>query len=84
MPLSAGAARGIQEVMQAMGDIVRIPREAEAPPDFTAFFAEEQRGLFKVLDFVTGNKTRDLEARPSEKASTVAPHANIEPGSWVA
>ncbi|MGH2539240.1 MAG: hypothetical protein ACRDGK_01815 [Actinomycetota bacterium] len=25
--------------MQAEGDVVRFPREAEAPPDFTAFFA---------------------------------------------
>ena len=40
--------------MQAEGDIVRFPREAEAPPDFTAFFAEEHRGL--ALYFVTGNK----------------------------
>ena len=42
--------------MQAEGDIVRFPREAEAPPDFTAFFAEEHRGLFKALYFVTGNR----------------------------
>ena len=25
--------------MQAEGDVVRFPREAVAPPDFTAFFA---------------------------------------------
>ena len=42
--------------MQAEGDIVRFPREAEAPPDFTAFFAEEHRALFKALYFVTGNR----------------------------
>ena len=42
--------------MQAEGDVVRLPREAEAPPDFTAFFAEEPRGLFKALYFVTGNR----------------------------
>jgi hypothetical protein len=42
--------------MQAEGDIVRFPREATAPPDFTAFFAEEHRGLFKALYFVTGNR----------------------------
>jgi RNA polymerase sigma factor (sigma-70 family) len=42
--------------MQAEGDVVRFPREAEAPPDFTAFFAEEHRGLFKALYFVTGNR----------------------------
>jgi len=42
--------------MQAEGDVVRFPREAPAPPDFTAFFAEEHRGLFKALYFVTGNR----------------------------
>ncbi len=42
--------------MQAEGDVVRFPREAEAPPDFAAFFAEEHRGLFKALYFVTGNR----------------------------
>ncbi len=42
--------------MQAEGDVVRFPREAEAPHDFTAFFAEEHRGLFKALYFVTGNR----------------------------
>jgi RNA polymerase sigma factor (sigma-70 family) len=42
--------------MQAEGDVVRFPGEAEAPPDFTAFFAEEHRGLFKALYFVAGNK----------------------------
>ncbi len=42
--------------MQAEGDVVRFPREAEAPPDFTAFFADEHRGLFKALYFVTGNR----------------------------
>lgn len=42
--------------MQAEGDVIRFPREAEAPLDFTAFFAEEHRGLFKALYFVTGNR----------------------------
>ncbi len=42
--------------MQAEGDVVRFPREAAAPPDFTAFFAEEHRRLFKALYFVTGNR----------------------------
>jgi len=42
--------------MQAEGDVVRFPREAVAPPDFTAFFAEEHRALFKALYFVTGNR----------------------------
>jgi len=42
--------------MQAEGDVVRFPREAETPQDFTVFFAEEHRGLFKALYFVTGNR----------------------------
>ena len=42
--------------MQAEGDVVRFPREAEAPLDFSVFFAEEHRGLFKALYFVTGNR----------------------------
>jgi RNA polymerase sigma-70 factor (ECF subfamily) len=43
-------------VMQAEGNVVGFPREVEAPPDFTAFFADEHRGLFKALYFVTGNR----------------------------
>jgi RNA polymerase sigma factor (sigma-70 family) len=42
--------------MQAEGEVIRFPREAEAPPDFTAFFADEHRRLFKALYFVTGNR----------------------------
>ena len=42
--------------MHTDGDVVRVPGEAAAPPDFTAFFAEEHRALFKALYFVTGNR----------------------------
>jgi RNA polymerase sigma factor (sigma-70 family) len=42
--------------MQAEGDVVRILREASGPLDFTAFFADEHRALFKALYFVTGNR----------------------------
>jgi DNA-directed RNA polymerase specialized sigma24 family protein len=43
--------------MQAEGDVIRFPRaEEQAPRDFAAFFAEEHRGLFKALYFVTGNR----------------------------
>ena len=42
--------------MQTEGDVIRFPSEAETPPDFTAFFAEEHRALFKALYFVTGNR----------------------------
>ena len=47
--------------MQEEGDVVRFPREAVPPPDFTAFFAEEHRGLFKALYFVTGNRADAAE-----------------------
>jgi RNA polymerase sigma-70 factor (ECF subfamily) len=42
--------------MQAKGDVVRLLHEAVSPPDFTAFFADEHRALFKALYFVTGNR----------------------------
>jgi len=42
--------------MQAEGDVVRLPRKAVSPPDFTLFFAEEHRRLSKALYFVTGNR----------------------------
>jgi len=42
--------------MQAEGDVIRFPvAEEQAPPDFAALFAEEHRGLYKALYFVTGN-----------------------------
>jgi RNA polymerase sigma factor (sigma-70 family) len=47
--------------MQAEGDVIRFPGEAEAPLDFAAFFAEEHRGLFKALYFVTGNRADAAE-----------------------
>jgi DNA-directed RNA polymerase specialized sigma24 family protein len=48
--------------MQAEGDVVRLPvAEEQAPPDFAAFFAEEHRGLFKALYFVTGNRADAAE-----------------------
>lgn len=48
--------------MQAEGDVVEFPvREAGSPSDFAAFFAEEHRGLFKALYFVTGNRSDAAE-----------------------
>src|SRR4029453_12620440 len=48
--------------MQAEGDVVPLPvAEEQAPPDFAAFFAEEHRGLFKALYFVTGNRADAAE-----------------------
>ena len=41
--------------MQAEGDVVRLPAHEE-PLDFSAFFAEEHRALYKALFFVTGNR----------------------------
>jgi Sigma-70 region 2 len=48
--------------MQAEGDVVPLPvAEEQAPPDFAAFFAEEHRGLFKAVYFVTGNRADAAE-----------------------
>lgn len=42
--------------MQAEGNVTRFPERTSVPVDFSTFFAEEHRGLFKALYFVTGNK----------------------------
>ena len=42
--------------MQAEGDVVRLPAADVGPRDFATFFADEHRGLFKLLYFVTGNR----------------------------
>jgi RNA polymerase sigma factor (sigma-70 family) len=49
------APRHLERVMQAEGDVVRLP--VEGPPDFRLFFEDEQRGLLKTLYFVTGNRS---------------------------
>jgi RNA polymerase sigma-70 factor (ECF subfamily) len=41
--------------MQAEDDVVRLP-VAKDEPDFAAFFADEHRGLLRLLYFVTGNR----------------------------
>jgi RNA polymerase sigma-70 factor (ECF subfamily) len=44
--------------MQAGGEVVRLPVEAQpAPREFRTFFEEEHRALFKTLYFVTGSRT---------------------------
>jgi RNA polymerase sigma factor (sigma-70 family) len=48
-------------LMQAKGDVIRFPAPDPAPPDFTAFFAEEHAGLFKAMYFVTGNRADAAE-----------------------
>ena len=48
--------------MQAEGDVIRFPlARDEVPSDFAAFFAEEHRGLYKALYFVTGNRADAAE-----------------------
>ncbi len=47
--------------MQVEGDVIRFPERASAPVDFSTFFAEEHRGLFKALYFVTGNRADAAE-----------------------
>ena len=47
--------------MQAEGDVIRFPERASIPMDFAAFFAEQHRGLFKALFFVTGNRADAAE-----------------------
>lgn len=44
--------------MQAEGNVVRLrhANPEELPPDFSAFFADEHRALYKLLYFVTGNR----------------------------
>ena len=47
--------------MQAEGDVVGLPVAQEGPPDFATFFADEHRGLLKLLYFVTGNRADAAE-----------------------
>ena len=47
--------------MQAEGDVLRFPERASVPMDFAAFFAEQHRGLFKAVYFVTGNRADAAE-----------------------
>ncbi len=42
--------------MQAEGEVVLLQEAAEAPRDFRAFYADEDRRLFKTLYFVTGDR----------------------------
>jgi RNA polymerase sigma-70 factor (ECF subfamily) len=49
--------------MQAEGDVIRFPlaKEQPEPADFSAFFAEEHREVFKALFFVTGSRADAAE-----------------------
>jgi RNA polymerase sigma factor (sigma-70 family) len=59
--LSGKRVGGIEQGMQAEGEVVRLPVVSHAPPDFAAFFADEHRGLMKALYFVTGNRADAAE-----------------------
>jgi RNA polymerase sigma-70 factor (ECF subfamily) len=54
--LSTCPPGGIYQDMQAEGDVVRLPVAQEGTLDFATFFADEHRGLLKLLYFVTGNR----------------------------
>jgi RNA polymerase sigma factor (sigma-70 family) len=59
--LSDERVGGIEEEMQAEGEVVQLPVATHEPPDFAAFFADEHRGLMKALYFVTGNRADAAE-----------------------
>jgi DNA-directed RNA polymerase specialized sigma24 family protein len=59
--LSAESLGGIEEGDAGKGDVIRFPLAEREPADFSAFFAEENRGLFKALFFVTGNRADAAE-----------------------
>jgi RNA polymerase sigma factor (sigma-70 family) len=58
--LSVPGAGGIEGEMQAEGDVIRV-HVPDAPAEFSAFFAEAHRELFKALFFVTGNRADAAE-----------------------
>ena len=43
--------------MQAEGDVVRLPVAQEVPLDFATFFADEHGELYRLLCFVTGDRS---------------------------
>jgi hypothetical protein len=59
--LSACPPGGIYPDTQAEGEVVRLPAAQEDPLDLAVFFADEHRGLFKLLYFVTGNRADAAE-----------------------
>ena len=60
-PLSVPSSGGIYLDMQAggdaEGDVVRLRLAPEGPLDFATFFADEHRGLYRFLCFVTGSRS---------------------------
>lgn len=47
--------------MQAEGGVIPFPDRVSTPVDFSTFFAEEHRKVFKALYFVTGNRADAAE-----------------------
>lgn len=47
--------------MQAEGGVIPFPDRVAPPADFSTFFAEEHRKVFKALYFVTGNRADAAE-----------------------
>ena len=47
--------------MQAEGGVIPFPDRVARPADFSTFFAEEHRKVFKALYFVTGNRADAAE-----------------------
>ena len=47
--------------MQEAEGVISFPDRLSRPADFTAFFAEEHRRVFKALYFVTGNRADAAE-----------------------
>jgi RNA polymerase sigma factor (sigma-70 family) len=48
-------------MQEADGDVIAFPNQVSRPADFTAFFADEHRKVFKALYFVTGNRADAAE-----------------------
>lgn len=43
-------------MQEAEGGVISFPDQVSRPADFSAFFADEHRKVFKALYFVTGNR----------------------------
>ena len=56
MTKRASLRRHLYWVMQAESEVVQLPEGDEGPPDFRAFFEDEQASLLKTLYFVTGDR----------------------------
>ncbi|MGZ5212482.1 MAG: RNA polymerase sigma factor [Actinomycetota bacterium] len=48
-------------MQEAEGGVIPFPDRVSRPADFSAFFAEEHRKVFKALYFVTGNRSDAAE-----------------------